>query len=146
VTFLAKDIRDHLAGSTYIVDAFSNRIFSETIPQNISPAYPAIVINELSNSPEYYLGGESGKHSTTLQIDLWTDGTGGIAKTNELSELIRNRMSGYRGQFGSGAYGTSRLISNNSAALPPTDSSDDHRRRVSMDFEFIHTADAPTFT
>lgn len=145
MTFLVKDIADQLLASTAIVNAFSNRVFPEVIPQG-SNQYPAIVLNDISNAPEYYLGGESGMHTSTVQVDVWTDGTGGKQKANELGELVRNRLSGYRGQFGTGVYGTARMISNNSNAAAPVDASDNHRRRVSMDFEFIHSAAVPDFT
>ncbi len=145
MTFLAKDIRDHLAGSANIVNDVGDNIFAGVIPQGL--VYDkAIIINDLTNGPEMYLGGEAGIHTSHIQIDYWTDGTGGAATANAGGELIRNRLSGYRGQFGTGCYGTSRMIRNDSVAAPPFDGSDTHRRRVSMDFEIIHSADVPTFT
>lgn len=153
MTFLVKDIRDHLTASTNIADAFSDRIFPDSIPQEIRDStgtrrelYPAIVLSEISGQPEYDLSGESGVHTTQMQLDIYTDGTGGRQKANELSELVRNRLSGYRGQFGSGASGTCRLIRPATAIQPPTDASDTKRYRVSMDFEIIHTADVPDFS
>ena len=153
MTFLAKDIRDQLIASTAIADAFSDRVYGEVMPQDERDSggvrkllYPCLIINDVSAEPEMYLGGEAGVHMSVIQIDVWTDGTGGKSKANELGELVRNRLSGYRGQFGTGCYGTCRLIRNNSLAAPPVDGSDVHRRRVSMDFEIIHSADVPTFT
>jgi len=144
VTFLTKDIRDHLAGSVEIANAFGERIHDGAIPQGINYAQ-AIVINLTFNDPEYYLGGESGTHRSIVQIDVWTDGNGHAVRLNELAELVRNRLSGYRGQFGEGCYGTSRMIRNDALSAPPVDGSNLHRRRQSMDFEIIHTADVPTF-
>jgi hypothetical protein len=92
------------------------------------------------------LKGEVGTHTSIIQIDVWTDGTGGKSKANELGELVRNRLNGYKGQFGTGVYGTARMIRNDSLASQPFDGSDNHRRRVSMDFKIIHSADVPTFT
>ncbi len=145
MTYLSKDIRDHLISSTAIVNAFSDNIYADFIPQSERPQY-AIVINDLSNDPTYDLGGEVGLHTSHVQIDIWTDGTGQKNKANELGELVRNMLSGYRGQFGDGVYGTSRMIRNNTVTSPPVDGSDQHRWRVSMDFEVIHSADVPTFT
>ncbi len=144
MTFLSKDIRDHLAASSAIVNVVSNRIFADTMPQGTP--YPVIIINDLSNTPEYYLHGEAGLHTSHIQIDGWTDGSGGKAEINTLGELIRNRLSGYRGQFGSGCYGTARIIRSDTLAAPPVDGSDQHRRRASMDFEIIHSADVPSLT
>lgn len=143
MTYLVKDIRDQLAASTAIANHFADRIYADNAPQRA--AYPHIVIGEIANLPEYSLGGEAGTHSSQIQIDVWTDGTGGKERANELGESIRNRLNGYRGQFGTGVSGTARMISNNSAAVPPTDAGDRRRYRVSMDFEIIHTADVPTF-
>ncbi len=152
MTFLTENIVDHLKGSTAILDAFSNRIFAGIIPQdwtdgagNKASAYPCIVINNISNNPENSLAGEIGLHTTTMQIDVWTDGTGGARKVNELSELIRNRCNFYRGAIGTGVYGTIRQVRHNELDSPPVDGSDDYPRRISKDFEFIHTADVPTF-
>jgi hypothetical protein len=144
VTFILKDIRDHLVGSTAIVDAFSDRMFTENAPQGAG--YPRLHLNDVSSDPEMYLGGEAGEHTTVVQIDVWTDGSGGKARANELGEMVRNRLSGYRGQFGTGVYGTARMIRNNSVAAPPIPGSDQHRRRYSMDFEVRHSASVPTFT
>jgi len=145
MTFLTKDIADHLRSSTAVFDAFADDIYPEVIPQERKNNWrQALVLNDLSNEPEYYLGGESGTHTSIIQIDVWTDGESGKARANELAELVRNRLSGYRGQFGTGCSGTAHMIRNDSVAAPPVDGGSTHRRRVSMDFKIIHTADVPT--
>ena len=153
MTFLAKDIRDHLAGSVAILNGFSDRMYGEFAPQEERDSggdrrllYPCIVISDVSAEPEYSLRGEVGTHKSIIQLDVWTDGTGGKQRANELGELVRNRMSGYRGQFGTGCYGTSHMVRCNSLASPPTEASDRYRRRVSMDFEIVHTADVPSLS
>lgn len=142
MTFLLKDIRDHLAASPAILDAFSDRMYPEAAPQGAG--YPRLHINDVSSVPEYILAGEAGVHTTTVQIDVWTDGTGGKQRANELSELVRNRLNGYKGVFGTGCQGSARIIRNNALSAPPVDGSDNHRRRYSMDFEVIHSASIPT--
>jgi hypothetical protein len=146
MTFILKDIRDRLETSTNIANEFGERIYADTAPQNA--VYPFILLSDLSAQPEYYLEGEVGTHTSQIQVDVWTDGTGGKQKANELGELVRNRLSGYRGTIGGeeGAYGTIRMIRNDSTAPPPLEGSSEHRRRVSMDFEIIHSADVPTLT
>lgn len=147
MTFVVKDIADHLKGSTNILNAFSDDIYPEIIPQHRKDQWvQALVLNDLTNEPEMSLEGEVGTHTTVVQIDVWTNGVGGKARANELSELVRNRLNGYRGTFGTGCYGTARMIRNDSVTAPPVDGSDLHRRRVSMDFEVIHSASVPTFT
>lgn len=152
MTFLVENIIDHLKGSSAILNAFSNRIFAGIIPQdfrdgagNKTSAYPCVLINNISNDPEYILTGEAGTHTTRMQIDAWTDGTGGARKVNELAELLRNRLSGYKGAIGTGMFGSIRQIGHRELNATPADASDNYPRRISKDFEFIHTADVPTF-
>jgi hypothetical protein len=144
MTFLSKDVRDYLAAGVEIANAFGERIFPDGMPQGA--AYPAIVISDLSNSPEYSLAGEVGTHTSVITIDCWTDGKGGRERVNRLGEMVRNRLSGYRGALGDGVYcNGARMIRNNSLAAEPLPGSDQHRRRASMDFEIIHTAAVPDF-
>lgn len=153
MTYLAKDIRDHLVGSTAIQNAFSTRIYPGVIPQEERNSggsrrelYPCIVYTEVTGRPENYLGGESGVHQTRIQLDIYTDGTGGQQRLNELTELVRNRLSGYRGTFGTGCYGTAHLERNEPLTMTPQDGSDKHRRRQVMEFLITHTAAVPTLT
>jgi len=153
VTFVLKDIADHLTGSADIADAVSNRVYPDYIPQEArdslgqkQPLYPCLVLGVVSGEPEYVLSGEGGVHQTIIQLDVWTDGDRGSFRANEIAEMVRNRLSGYRGTFGTGCRGTARMIRSNPIAVAPVDASDTYRRRVSMDFELIHTADAPDFT
>ncbi len=145
MTYLIQDIRDHLVGSTAIVNDVGSNIFADVIPQG-TQYERAIVISEIAGDPEYYLGGEAGLHTSKIQIDYWTNGVGGPSEANTGRELIRNRLNGYRGTFGTGCYGTARMITDNSGFVAPIDGSDLNQRRVSMDFEIIHSADVPTFT
>ena len=144
MTYLIKDIRDHLMGSALLADAVGTHIYPEVIPQGVTWE-AAIVLQEINSLPEYTLAGEVGTHITTMQVDIWTDGTGGRPRVTEIAELVRNRLSGYRGQFGDGEFGTARLVRSDSLAASPTDGSVTHKRRISQDYEIIHTADVPTF-
>lgn len=153
MTFLLKDIADHLGGSQNIVDAVENRIFPDVIPQEVRDSggsrmtlYPCLVLQAVSATPEYYLGGEASYHQAVIQVDVFTDGRRGTKHANELAELVRNRLSGYRGQFGTGCRGTARLVRCNAVPVEPADGSDTHIRRTSMDFEINHTAATPSLT
>lgn len=144
MTFLTKDIRDHLADSVEIANAVGDRIYPDGMPQGSE--YPAIVISDLSSTPEYDLGGEVGTHTSVVTVDCWTDGKGGRERVNQLGEMVRNRLSGYRGQLGDGAFCSgAMLIRNNTVAAEPLPGSDQHRRRASMDFSIVHTAAVPDF-
>lgn len=144
MTDILRDIRDHLLGSSNITNEFGDRIFDDVAPQGIQ--YPYILISDMSSDPLEALDGEVGTHDALIQIDVWTDGTGGRGKAKELGEMIRNRLNGYRGQFGDGSYGTAHQRRYNALSAPPLEGSNIHRRRISMDYQIIHSADVPTFT
>lgn len=149
MTYLIKDVADHLKGSTNIVNEFSDRIWPDTIPQEHSNPYPCIIINDVSNVPEQYLGGEVGSHESIIQIDVWTDGKEDRPREriNELGELIRNRLNGYRGQLGTGVFANNcERIRSDITAADPTDGSSTHRRRASQDYRIRHTASVPSLT
>jgi hypothetical protein len=145
VTYLLKDIRDHLQESADINDAFADRIYPEVVPQGV--AYPFINLSELSNSPEESLGGEIGTHETIITVDAWTDGSGGSAAAKRYGEMIRNMLSGYKGRLGEGVWcNGAHLIRNQVLASDPAQpGSDVHRRRVSQDYRIFHSADVPSF-
>jgi hypothetical protein len=145
MTFLAKDIRDHLRDSPDCYDRFGEHIYEGRLPQGANYE-AALVINIVSQQPEYYLGGEVGLHMSQVQIDVWYTGERGAVGVNELAETVRNRLSGYRGDMGDGFCNHARIIRYDSTAPEPVDASNLHRRRVSMDFEITHTADVPSFS
>lgn len=153
MTLLIKDVADHFAGSPSITNEFGSRIFDGVIPQEYTNdqgvkanAYPCIVINEVSATPDYYLGGEVGSHESNVQVDVYTTGVGGAARCHELAELVRRRLSGYRGVLGTGCFcNMAELTRNSPFAIPPVNASGLHKRRRSMEFRIRHTADVPTF-
>lgn len=153
MTFLLRDLRDHLSGSADIADAVGERIYPDAIPQESRDStgvrrtlFPAIVLTELSGDIAYSLAGEAGRHTTQVQLDIYTDGAGGRQSANTLSELVRNRVSGYRGQFGTGCYGTGYVLRPATNIQVPTDAGEHARYRVSLDLEIHHTADRPDLT
>ena len=146
MTYLLKDIRDHLQTSDDIDDAFADRIFADSVPQGTS--YPFINLSDVSNSPEEDLAGEVGTHESIITVDVWTDGTGGPQTAREYGEMVRNMLSGYKGQLGTGVWcNGAHLIRNQVLASDPAQpGGDTHRRRVSQDYRIFHSADVPTFT
>lgn len=146
MTNLLRDIRDHLITDSDIVTAFGGRIYPDVVPQGT--AYPYINLSDVSSSPEYDLDGEVGTHISIVTVDVWTDGTGRRAAAERLGDLVRNMLSGFKGQFGDSGQWCSgcEMQRNNILASDPLPGSDEHRRRVSMDFQITHSASVPTFT
>lgn len=147
MTNLLRDIRDHLQTSEDINEAFGDRIFPDVVPQKT--AYPYINLSDVSGSVPYSLAGEVGTHESIITVDVWTDGTGRRAAAERLGELVRNMLSGYRGQLGESGqmcYGCTLQRPLQILASDPLPGSDQHRRRASMDFSIHHPAAVPTFT
>lgn len=74
-----------------------SRIFPVKIPQGVKAA--SIVYTRISGAGIYHMGGESGLSMPRYQIDAWAP-TGDAATA--LANLIKDRISGYRGVMGSG--------------------------------------------
>lgn len=146
MTNLLRDIRDHLQTDSDVSDAFGDRMYPDVVPQGT--AYPYINLSSISNSPEYDLDGEIGTHVSIVTVDVWTNGTGRRAAAERLGDLVRNMLSGFKGQLGTEGQWVNgcAMIRNNILAGDPLPGSDEHRRRVSMDFQITHTAAVPTFS
>jgi hypothetical protein len=96
----AAAVRDWLANSPNIVNVVEDRIYPEgDVPQGIRK--DRIVIGEVAASPDMRLAGESGSGETILDIDFWSSGERGRLQAKIGGELIRKRLSGYRGALNS---------------------------------------------
>lgn len=73
------------------------RIYTVKIPQGVKAA--CIVYSRISGSGIYHMAGPSGLAMSRFQIDAW--GLTGDAAT-ALANLIKDRISGYRGVMGTG--------------------------------------------
>lgn len=140
-------VRDWLLGSENITNQVANRCYPDgLVPQG--EKQDRIVLTEISFTPDMYLGGESGSGETVLQIDYWADGQSKRAKAKLGGELIRNRMSGYRGalnEFVTAA--CCELIRGPEVvAMSPTDGSASQRYRCSSDYRIRHTTPVPDFS
>lgn len=154
MTYLVRDVRNHLDGSQAIRNEISDRIFPDRIPQRLyddqgrprDTAFPCIVLTEISGVPEYTLAGEAGVHMSTIQVDVYT--RKGPQETKDIAELVRNRLSGYRGTLGTdGCHARNcMLVRNDTSTTPPADGSENYLRRASMGFRITHSADVPSFT
>lgn len=145
MTYLLKAVRDYLVTSAEVAEKFCDRIYPDRAPQ--AAAYPFLNLSDLSNDPEEGLSGEVGNHESIITVDIWTDGGLGAPEANQLGEVVRNMLSGYKGALNDDVWCNGcHVIRNQSLASDPLPGSDTHRRRVSQDYRIFHTADIPSFT
>ena len=140
-------VRDWLLASDNVTNQVANRCYPDgLVPQGESR--DRIVLTEISFAPDMYLGGESGYGETVLQIDFWTDGQNKRAQAKLGGEVIRNRLSGYRGPLNdSMTAACCELVRGPEVvAMSPTDGSASQRFRCSSDYRIRHTTTVPDFS
>ncbi len=92
---ITKAITIHLNSITAIDDLVNKRITPDTKPQNSE--FPAISIFAASGDSVQDLDGGSGIANDTIQIDCWSESR---TEANDLAELIRAELVGFRGTMG----------------------------------------------
>lgn len=90
-------LRAFLLADAGIAAIVSTRVYPIKIPQGVKLA--SVVYSRISGQGIYHHGGDSGLAMPRFQIDAW--GLTGDAATT-LANLIKDRLSGYRGVMGSG--------------------------------------------
>lgn len=94
---IRKALRAYLLADAGIATLVSDRVYFIKMKQgNVDPC---IVFSRISGAGVYHHGGDSGLAMPRYQIDAWSK-TGDAATT--LANLIKDRLSGYRGVMGSG--------------------------------------------
>lgn len=134
-------IYDFLIADAGINAAVGGRIHSGRLPKE--KTLPAIVLTVIDTDHHYSLANEVMKAEATVQVDVWDRDPQPEHVT--IAELVRLRLSGYRGAL-NGTYNgeTFEIVRNSELNEPPKDGSDNWLRRISMDFRFFHNATVPT--
>lgn len=138
---IERDLRTHFLGSTSIADVVESRIYGSRAPQGVRG--PLIVLRSVSSDRSYHLQNEAGVKESVVQVDCY-DAT--ARKAEELSELVRNRLSGYRGAAGDVTIQAATILSEHAYRESPKDRSDQWVFRYSVDYSITHTQSVPTHT
>lgn len=126
----------------------ATRIFAEHAPASTQGA--CIIIRHISGTAIDAVENETGLADNTIQIDFYDEN---ITKCESGYQLIRNRLSGYRGDVDildeRGEEETItvtgiNLLRPGGLVESPQDSSDKWTCRYSADFQVFHTQDVPT--
>lgn len=135
--------RDFLSGDADITHRVADRIRPGRLRQ--ADRGDAIVLQEVSRNPAYALSGEAGKHDVVLQVKCYSDTPEGAYS---LADLVRNRMSGYRGNIGQQderQVESVRIIASGADEESLDDASDQYRFSCRWDFALFVTESIPTF-
>lgn len=120
------------------------RIYPMRAPQGVRGEL--IILQEITNTPAYTLQREAGVHDKIVQIDCYA-ATPRAAES--LAELVRMRLSGFRGEIGTTTpvdVESCRIISSGPETERPRDDSDNWIHRYRMDFAMWVQATIPTFS
>jgi len=93
-------VRDHLRSIAAIRDRVDSGVDYPGIYAGNAPqghVGECIIMQGITSDHNYHLGGEVADRETMLQIVAYSDNA---ARAFSLMELIRNRLSGYRGLMG----------------------------------------------
>ncbi len=138
---IEKDLRTYLLDSTAITDVVRNRIFSGYAKQGVRGAI--LVIRSISPEHHYTLQAEVSTRLSRVQIDCYDETT---RLAEELSEKVRNRLSGYSGTAGDITIQSATITSGGPLTEEPRDKSDKWIHRYRLDFAIHHDTTVPTLT
>jgi len=147
---IVRQLRDYLRDDADIVsrvDEGTDRpgIYAGTVPEKHRGE--CIVLQAINANHNYSLGGEVADRLSRLQITTYSDNA---VRAESLMELVRNRLSGYRGSMGDSSPTTVKtcIIENNvgSGVEDPQDSGDKFGHSYTVDYKIIHTTEVPTLT
>ena len=104
-----------------------------------------IVIQDITGQPIYTIDLEAGIADKVVQVDCYSSSP---RAAYTLAELVRDRLSGYRGTIGTTTpvlAQSCRIISSGQEVDQPTDSSDRWIHRYRLDFALFVATSIPTF-
>jgi len=136
---IEKALRTFWMADNDIRDRVSDRIYSGRVPENA--IYPNIILTTISTNRQYSVGGEADILSSIVQCHIHGDTVGDV---DDIAELVRNRISGYRGTAGDESIRECTIIREDTEAKKPLDGSSTWRYRNSRDFQVFYTQLTPT--
>lgn len=138
---IERDLRTYLANSPTIRHEADGGIWPGSSPSGRRGR--RLIVRRISGNRQYSLTNEVGITEHIVQIDAYGESPSVAA---ELFQLVRNRLSGYRGVIGDGFIQGTRIIAERLLREPPEDKSDKWIHRYSADFAMFYGEAVPTHT
>lgn len=126
---IESDLRTYLIADTTVAALVATRMYPQFLPQSVT--YPAISYSVVSRVSSRDLSGPSGRVRVRISVNCWAET---YAEAKSLSEAVRQRLDGFKGNMGSSEAGSVKL----------DNSFDDYEdavkiHRVFQDFIISHT-------
>lgn len=147
---MISDFRDYLRDSAPLNNLVGGRFEYGYARQGTE--YPYIILNVIDDQPVYTLTGEADISRITIQVDCWAQDTSelptGKIQAQQIADAVRNRVSGYVGDMGTGETPVRSVTMVRSTPLDelPQNGSHYRRHRVSLDFDIHYYRAVPDFT
>lgn len=142
---IKRAVNDYLIADAGINAAVGGRVYDGRVPKRLPGQpdnLPAIVLQIISEEAYTHLTNESAIRAPLIQIDVYDRDP--KAQSDTIADLIRSRLSGYRGSLNSDTVCDSAVRQRtNQFDEPPDDGSDNWIRRVSSDYRIHYFAAAP---
>jgi NAD-dependent SIR2 family protein deacetylase len=106
---IGKLIYGRLSTASNITDIVGTNIYPDITPQNVD--YPFVVYTATNSTPVDYKDGQSNLEEINLQIDVYTQN---YDTTQNLANLIRNRLDRFVGTVEGVEVQTIKYVSSNS--------------------------------
>lgn len=133
------DLKTFLLDSDSIRDVVGNRVFAGKAPKSSRGA--VLIVRNTSPDHFYTLTNEANALRAMVQIDCYDETP---TKADALGELVRNRLSGYRGTAGGATIQGATIARDNAFRESPENSSDKWIHRRSFDFSIFYAQTVPT--
>jgi hypothetical protein len=140
---ISKAVYARLNGHAALTAVIGTRLYPNALPQDTD--YPAVTWQLIDAEHTHSLNGVDGLVLARVQIDCFASGgPDGTSSTpygdvQDLAEIVRKRMSAWRGTSGGVVVHHSHLLSHNDLVDGPFDSGDVTIHRVSQDYTVAYT-------
>jgi hypothetical protein len=138
-------LRTHLLSFTDLTNKIGARVFINRAPDKTPVPY--ILISSFAGDTPYSLQGEVGIGQPMIQVAVWDRDPNGPDKVTTVVELVRDKMSGWRGEWGDVFVCDCSLqgepILNSEA---PDDKSDNWWHSGNLDFQVTHRRPVPSLS
>jgi len=139
------DLRTHLLSFTDITNKIGTRVYINRAPEKTPTPY--LIISRTSGTPQYSLDGEIGKAQSMLEITAWDRDPNGPYKANVIGDLVRDKLSGWRGNwcdtYVDGCTLEGEPIDRDEI---PNDGSSDGWHAVDQTYQVTHSSPVPTLS
>lgn len=137
------DLKTHLLGKVGLTSKIGERIYINRAPDRT--AFPYILASVVSGQPAYSLAGETGTAQPIIQITAWARDPNGPFQADQVAELVRDKISGFRGSWGN-TFVSSCILQNEPLGYSeePDDDSDNYFHAVQADYMVTHGRAVPT--